>query len=201
MEWSVGSFGDLRLDISGGAILQQMVALETVCLKRLGGDRRGEERAGRFFGSDKVTTAKIVESWSQSTAAAVQGRHVLAVQDTCEVGFPTRAERRRGLGLIGNGHSYGVLVHSMIAVDADSGACLGLVGGAVWNRTVLVTIPHNDRPLSERESRRWLDTAEQESAARAMRAIARWRKRCGCAWSRCARSRHPTGSNRCTGGC
>jgi hypothetical protein len=30
-----------------------MVALKTVCLKRLGGDRKGEERVGRFFANDK----------------------------------------------------------------------------------------------------------------------------------------------------
>ena len=49
----------------------------------------------------------------------------------------------------------------MIAVDADSRACLGLVGGSVWNREGLVTPPPRDRPLQERGSRRWVETAEQ----------------------------------------
>jgi len=31
-----------------------MVACETVCLKRLGGDRGGEEAAGRFFANPKA---------------------------------------------------------------------------------------------------------------------------------------------------
>jgi hypothetical protein len=35
------------------------------------------------------------------------------------------------------------------------------VAGEVWNRQGVVTTHHNDRPLSERESRRWLDTAER----------------------------------------
>jgi hypothetical protein len=30
-------------------------------LKRLGGDRKGEERVGRFFANEKVTAAKIIE--------------------------------------------------------------------------------------------------------------------------------------------
>jgi hypothetical protein len=137
-----------------------MVARKTVCLRQLGGDRAGEERIGRFFANDKVTVAKIVESWSDRTPAAAAGRHVLAIQDTTEVKIPTRTGRRRGLGPL-NGHTYGVLAHVMIAVDADSGACLGLAGGTVWNRPGLVTSHHNDRPLSERESRRWLETAEQ----------------------------------------
>ena len=138
-----------------------MVARKTICLRQIGGDRAGEERAGRFFANAKVTAAKIVESWSQLTGAAVTGRHVLAIQDTSEIKFPTRAGRRRGLGPINKGSTYGVLMHAMLAVDAESHACLGLVGGEVWNRPGVVKTHHDNRPLSERESRRWLDTAER----------------------------------------
>jgi hypothetical protein len=42
-------------------------------------------------------------------------------------------------GPIKSGNAYGLLVHAMLAVDADSHACLGLVGGAVWNRPGVVT--------------------------------------------------------------
>jgi hypothetical protein len=138
-----------------------MVARQTVCLKRLGGHRAGELRAGRFFASRKVTGAKIVEGWSASTGAACAGRHVLAIDDTSEIKFPTTAQRRRGLGPVGKGNAYGVLVHAMIAVDASSGACLGLVGGEVWNRPGVNPVPHRKRPLEDRESMRWLDAAEQ----------------------------------------
>jgi hypothetical protein len=135
-----------------------MVALKTVCLRRLGGNRGGELRAGRFFANPAVTAAKIVEGWSDRTGAAVAGRHVLAIQDTTEVKFPTTAQR---LGPVKHGNTYGVLAHVMIAVDADSHACLGLVGGDVQTRDGVVTEHHRDRPLSERESRRWIETAER----------------------------------------
>jgi len=138
-----------------------MVTLKTVCLRRLGGDRKGEERAGRFFANAKVTAAKIIAGWSALTGAACAGRHVLAIDDTSEVKFPTTRQRRRGLGPVKKGNAHGVLVHAMIAVDAMSGACLGLVGGEVWNRPGVNPIPHRERPLEERESMRWLDAAAQ----------------------------------------
>jgi hypothetical protein len=138
-----------------------MVARKTVCLRRLGGNRGGELQAGRFFANPKVTAAKIVENWGHLTGAAVAGRHVLAIQDTTEVKFPTTAQRRRGLGPVKHGNAYGVVAHAMIAVDADSHACLGLVGGDVQTRDGVVTEHHRDRPLSERESRRWIETAER----------------------------------------
>lgn len=52
-------------------------------------------------------------------------------------------------------------MHSTIAVDAASGACLGLVGGQIWTRPGVNPIPHRKRPLEERESMRWLDAAAQ----------------------------------------
>lgn len=38
-----------------------MVVRKTVCLRRLGGSRGGELRAGRFFANPKVTAEKIIE--------------------------------------------------------------------------------------------------------------------------------------------
>ena len=138
-----------------------MASRKTACLRRLGGTRRGELQAGRFFGNRKVTAEKIVAGWSTLTGAACAGRHVLAIQDRTEVRFPTTAQRRRGLGPIGHGNIHGVLAHVMVAVDASSGSCLGLVGGDVWTRAGVNPIPHRCRPLPERESARWVDTAQQ----------------------------------------
>ena len=146
---------------------------KTVCLRRLGGHRRGEERAGRFFANRKVTAAKIVEGWSAQTGTACAGRHVLAIQDTTEVKFPATAQRRRGLGAVKQGNTYGVLVHAMIAVDATTTACLGLVGGEVWTRPGVVTEPHRDRPFVDRESHRWLATVKNSIRTVAPRFSAR----------------------------
>jgi Transposase DDE domain len=138
-----------------------MVTSKTVCLRRLGGSRAGEERTGRFFANRKVTAAKIVASWSLRTGQACTGRHVLAIEDRTGAAFSTTLQRRRGLGPIKQGNAYGVVVHAMIAVDATSGSCLGLVGGDVWNRPGVNPIPHHQRPLADRESVRWVDTAQQ----------------------------------------
>ena len=93
MDWSVGQFGDARLDNGGAAILEQMVMRKTVCLKRLGGARDGEERIGRFFGNDSVTADKIIDSWGERTGAAAAGRHVLAIQACpCEGGGHDKGE-------------------------------------------------------------------------------------------------------------
>lgn len=137
-----------------------MVAGKNVCLRQLSrGDRSLEVRFNRFLGHDKVTTERIIESWSESTVAAVEGRHVLAIQDTSEIHFNTTPQRRRGLGEIGHGNSHGVLLHPLLAVDADNGTCLGLLTGEVWTREGRRTVSHDSRELSDKESQRWSATA------------------------------------------
>jgi hypothetical protein len=91
--------------------------------------------------------------------AAAEGRHVLAIQDTSEINFATTANRRRGLGEIGKGNGRGVLLHPMLAVDAENGICLGLVSGQVWTRKGRRTVSHDLRDLSDKESQRWITTA------------------------------------------
>jgi hypothetical protein len=116
-------------------------------------------RFNRLLGNAKVTTERIIESWSDGTVAAAEGRHVLAIQDTSEINFTTTAERRRGLGETAKGNVRGLLLHPMLAVDADDGTCLGLLSGQIWTRKGRRTVSHDLREPSDKESQRWIDTA------------------------------------------
>jgi hypothetical protein len=138
-----------------------MVVRQTVCLRRLAQCRVAKEaQYGRFLANDRVTVRRVTESWGDRTRHAVAGRHVLAIQDTSEFKFATTQDNRRGLGKVKKGKCHGVLLHAMIAVDADDGALLGLVSGDVWTRSGEVAAPHAKRPLADKESRRWPDTVE-----------------------------------------
>jgi Transposase DDE domain len=122
---------------------------------------------GAFLANPKVTVERLIESWSELTRAAVAGRHVLAIQDTSEIHFSTRPQHRRGLGDVGKGNARGVLAHVMVAVDADNGACLGLLAGAVYNRKSRVSTPHAKRALKDKESKRWGETVQAAKPAAA----------------------------------
>src|SRR5258705_10537611 len=103
-----------------------MVVGSDVCLRRLAKGNRGREvRFNRFLGNAKVTTARIIESWSEGTVAAADGRHILAIQDTSEINFETTARRRRGLGEIGKGTGHGGLTKSMLAGEDEKRNIIG----------------------------------------------------------------------------
>lgn len=103
----------------------------------------------------------LLAGWGEQAAIAAAGRHVLAIQDTSEVNLRTTAERRRGLGEIGKGVGRGLLLHAMLALDARSAACLGLVAGQIWTRPGRVAVPPERRRPQEKESWRWISTAER----------------------------------------
>jgi len=142
-----------------------MVVRASVCLRRLARGRRSAQVGfGRFLANRRVTVDRLIEGWSDRTAAAVEGRHVLAIQDTSEIDFRTTPKRRRGLGEIGKGGGRGVLLHAMLALDADNGNCLGLVGGRIWTRRGRIKVTHQKRRTENKESHRWITTAEQGKA-------------------------------------
>lgn len=60
------------------------------------------------------------------------------------------------------------LLQAMVAVDAESEACLDLVAGEVLTRSRRVGVPHQKRPLDQNESRRWIETATAASACLAV---------------------------------
>lgn len=142
-----------------------MVGRASVCLRRLAeGARGGIVGFGRFLANERVTAERLIEGWGAQTSTACAGRHVLAIQDTSEFCFSTSAGHLRGLGEIGRAGGRGVLLHAMIAVEAETGGVLGLVAGRIWTRAGRVTVRHDRRPLSDKESERWLSTATAAKA-------------------------------------
>jgi len=138
-----------------------MVAHTSTCLRRLAGGRRsGIVGFSRFLANPRVTAEAVIEGWGAELSQACAGRHILAIQDTSDFNFSTTKERSRGLGAIGKGSGRGVLLHAMLGVDAETGGILGLAAGRIWTRDGRVSVPHRARPLSQKESHRWLSTAE-----------------------------------------
>lgn len=149
-----------------------MVARKSVCLRRLAdGQRRDIVRFDRFLHNPRVTMDALIEGWGDQTREACADRHVLAIQDGSDIHFRTTPERQRDLGAIGKGIGRGLVLHAMLAVDAETKGCLGLVAGRIWTRGERRSVPHEKRPLSDKESERWLATAEAAKSVLAKAAM------------------------------
>ena len=144
----------------------------TVCLRRLGGDRAGAVRYGRFLHNPRVSREEMISTAAAHTGRAARGRHVLAIQDTTELNFSDHEGSKRGFGVVGNGRDLGLFLHPVIVVDAGdgnarqvghAGGILGLADALILNRPKAAAKasrkPLRDRmrPIEQRESARWID--------------------------------------------
>lgn len=159
-------FGDKRLGKRGDLLFERMVAEQRCSLRGIGQGRCEVLGFHRFLMNEKVTAGEIVASAARPLGPAARGLHVLAIQDTTEVNFERHAGRVKGLGPAGNGRDRGLFVHPAIAIDADSGALLGLAGAQLWTRPEQARqSDHQALPIEDKESHRWLAVAEQAKRA------------------------------------
>jgi len=92
------------------------------------------------------------------TAARVAGRDIVVAQDTSELALGGRRARASGYGPVGKGGALGgVLLHAAVALEAGTGALLGLVDATIWNRDKGAADPRRLRATADKESQRWLD--------------------------------------------
>ena len=155
-EAQLGRFGDQRLAATGNDLLGAMQKHQTMCLHVLGESRDQTRRFSDFLDNEAVSRREMLAHAGQLTGQRAAGRHALAVMDTTELNFAGHTASKRGFGTVGNGKDIGVLVHPVIAVDADHGGILGLVSAAVINRDPGRAEDHKQRPADDKESRRWL---------------------------------------------
>src|SRR5262245_33006968 len=144
--------GDVRRDERAEWMLERIVASGSLVLRALGGTRSGEMAAHRLLSSDDVDPTALLTPHVARTAAACNGRRVVAVQDTTEINFDRHRRPAFGLGPTGNNEIRGFFIHPVVAVDADDEALLGVAGARIWTRGEEPTPNHNDR--------RWLEAAE-----------------------------------------
>lgn len=129
----------------------------TACLRKLGHDRAGEVRFGRFLHNRAVTAEEMIATQAQAVAERAAGRDVLVIQDTTEINVEAHRASKRGFGVAGNGRDLGLFLHPAIVLDATHGGILGLAHAAVLNRTGGKVADRKTRPIEDKESMRWID--------------------------------------------
>jgi hypothetical protein len=155
----LGHFGDRRIAATGSALLTAMERKQTMCLQALADSAGQTRKFNAFLDNEAVSQHEMLVYASRRTASCAAGRHALVVTDTTELNYATHT-RKRGFGAVGNGLDIGVFLHPAVALDADHGGILGLVGATVINRHDTPPTDRDERTADEKESRRWLQMTE-----------------------------------------
>lgn len=152
-----GSFEDPRLDLR---LIRMIEALSsrpnsppTEAL-----DPAGLVGAYRFWNNSRVSPSAILRGHIEQTAERAACYPVaLAIQDTTEIDVTSRPSVR-GAGYLASPKRRGLLLHSVFAVS-PTGVPLGTLRQIVWSRPLQELGKRHQRrqrPLEEKESRRWL---------------------------------------------
>jgi hypothetical protein len=121
-------------------------------------------RFTRFLRNACVSASEMVSHAAAGTAARLAGRDIIVVQDTSELALGGRRARADGYGPVGKGGGIrGLLLHAALALEAESGAVLGLVDANIWNRDKGAVTPRRSRATADKESQRWLSVTARAS--------------------------------------
>ncbi len=159
--FAIGKFGDTRLMRVGALLFKRMTEKLTVCIKSLGGNRATEVAFNRFLDNEKVDTSPIcAELYKKANDACADVSHVLCLQDTVQLTYPTQSLKKDNFGPTGDSNTKGLFVHPGIIVDASNRNVLGMSGIITWCRDEeILSELKKSRPIEEKESIRWIDTA------------------------------------------
>jgi hypothetical protein len=155
-DYRIGQFGDVRRERAGMVLFERVVRTGSLVISEIGGNRAGEISAHRFLDSHHVMADEIIKTAGKRTTTGCRGRRIVAIQDTTEINFSGRDHARRGLGPAADGKSLGFFCHSMIAVDIEQEAILGVVHAHIWTRPPKRTPARKSQPIENKESHRWI---------------------------------------------
>jgi len=168
-EVGTAQLGDARRTARLMTLVETLAAHPTASIADACGSWAGTKGAYRFLSSPAIVPAAITAAHRSATLDRMQAQEhalVLAIQDTTELNF-TSHPALAGRGRLSRPGQYGLLVHSVLAVSA-TGVPLGLLHQQSWTRdpaTIGQATTRRQRPISEKESQRWLDGQEATLAA------------------------------------
>lgn len=159
-------FGDARLAQRWVHLVDCLSEHPAASIPQACGTWTQTKAAYRFFDNPRVTpTAILAPHRAETVQRAAEYPIILAVQDTTVFNF-TLHRHTQGVGPIGQAGLSGFFLHSCLAVSPE-GIPLGLLGGTTWVRPPESQDSHRthkQRPLADKESRRWVDWMDAATA-------------------------------------
>lgn len=143
-DYFIGDFNDTRLTRVGALLFKRICSHLTTCIKSLGNNRALEVAFGRFLGNSRVNINDISQALAAKTNAACCGKkHVLCMQDTVQLTYPTQPIKKGKFGPTGDTNTKGLFTHPGIIVDATNKDVLGVSSVISWCRS-------NDTPIKKK---------------------------------------------------
>lgn len=164
-----GHLGDLRLERRGHELWQKLSQHPCSSIRQLAETKAEQKAYYRFLNNEKIEEEELISEASFRMSQLARGRHLLCVQDTCEVNLSTHKERLKpnsGLGRSDKSDTaHCFKLHPGLVLDASNLSPLGFSHIKVFHRPEEIPdrIERNykKQPIEDKESYKWIEVAEK----------------------------------------
>ena len=164
-----GLLSDPRLERRGQELWRKLSLTPVSSIRRLSETRAEQKAYYRFLNNEKVEENTLIDEASSRVKNLCAERHLLCIQDTCEVNLckhKGRLQPGSGLGRSDNSDSaHCFKLHPGLVVDAQTLTPLGFSHIKVFHR--LEEMPdrverkYKTQPIYEKESYKWIEVAQR----------------------------------------
>jgi hypothetical protein len=164
-----GKLGDLRLERRGMELWSKLSVRPSSTVRQLAADRAEQKAYYRFLNNDRIKEDTFIEEASHRVGNLAKGRHLLCVQDTCEINLSRhkgRLNEKSGLGLSDKSDTrHCFKLHPGLVLGAQDLNPLGFSHIKVFSRPEERADRNQRRykqqPITEKESYKWIETAQE----------------------------------------
>lgn len=163
-----GFIPDMRLVKRGKSLFQKLSVNPCSSIQRLSETKAEQKAYYRFLDNDKVEERQLTKEAANRVKDIVKGRHVLCIQDTCEINLSNHKGRLKpdtGLGRSDRPDtSHCFKLHPGLVLDAKSFSPLGFSDIKMFHRDEDMPLAHERnyhyQPIEEKESYKWIEVCQ-----------------------------------------
>ncbi|MDO5978215.1 IS4 family transposase [Flavivirga spongiicola] len=167
-----GKLGDLRSERRGMELWGKLSEHPSSTIRQLASNKAEQKAYYRFLNNDRINEEDLIKESSGRMSNLSKGRHLLCLQDTCEVNLSShkgRLNENSGLGQSdksGTGHCF--KLHPGLVLDIQGLNPLGFSHIKVFHRPEekpdRIQRNYKRQPIIEKESYKWIEVAQTSKA-------------------------------------
>lgn len=164
-----GQLGDLRLERRAMELWGKLSNHPSSTIRQLASNKAEQKAYYRFLNNDKINEDQLINESSQRMSQLSKGRHLLCIQDTCEVNLSShkgRLNNNSGLGRSDKSDtSHCFKLHPGLVLDVQGLNPLGFSHIKVFHRPEEMPDRnqrhYKQQPITEKESYKWIEVAQK----------------------------------------
>ena len=164
-----GFLGDLRSERRGQELWKKLSRHPGSSIRQLAKDSAEQKAFYRFLSNTRIEERQLIEEAAKRMSTLTEGRHLLCVQDTCEVNLCEHKGRLRANSGLGRSDksdtAHCFKLHPGLVPDASDFTPLGFSHIKIFHRPEempdRMERKYKRQPIEERESYKWIEVAEK----------------------------------------